>query len=1241
MVGKFFASLLVLLFASPTFSQTRSLDPNTLGYVESACFFDNNNNGIRGEAGECNYCNGTETDPDQDGNDETIIYVDCGSGIDSPACGSTGTPCDTILYGANTRGPAQRISAGTDEIITCFRGTNCNAPNIVLKDGDAGRTVAGPFGFEDFAWSYSDNPAMIIGWDDDADGCYWPADDGTSPPAGCGTAQSEARIGTTGGSYAFQVEGDGTQNYVLAHFSITGLLNAATHDADGANNAGFVSMNDGVEGIYAHNIDMDGFLQNQPKCSGLIGFKLFTAIDEPVHDIRIENITALGVGGYFLRGGVNSPVVDQGPIVIIGLTHTCHPCDNNESACAGCTNSLTSRNSCDILKPWGNVSKVRLLDFKSESDIGITWTGSDKSALSAVVFNDNVQDFAVKQGYIKNFRRCLLSQPDNDSTDPAFILRRQDDIVIDSVWCDYDTGIFHNSSGEAVNRGLSIERGESGENESFMEDLTVTNFVVTATAPAHLEAAILDFSSSPNAGDAGGLPGTHTFQYITINGDQHREQNGDSRAQIQLGDTSSSALADQMARYVLENIIIAGETNASNHNTCVRVEQDVLDHTESITFRNITADPNCDFVYGGSTDTNVDDFAARTQLTDVTTTYDCEPLFDVIDDHTLDVGDSCAKVRGRDIPGITLDAGGDTRTIPTDIGADEVSTVVGPEVCGNFIVETGEDCDDGGTANGDCCDSVCQFESGGGSCGSGASTDCTAPDTCDGAGVCQDNDVTVGMGCDDILFCTLTDTCDGLGSCGGTGDTCPGQVCNETLNQCESSVCGNSILEPGEDCDDGGTANGDCCDSSCNFEVVTSPCDDGLFCTVTDTCDGSGLCGGTGDPCTLPEVCDELVGACVAAPAITTVCDFTPLGTGPTSGVGYEYRNVCRANAAGIGANEIRFTIESTPNSNGCEINAMTFQTANCPDDPDCGVFSGTPFTVTFNTGSTTGTAASGTQLVSDWIPFTYVEEDIWIHVVLGKRGCYEADDNLPRWWANNSGSAPGSSMELSPVQLNTTSDSITIRKVEVRGSAPPAPVCGNSIVEAPEACDDGNTDTGDCCSPTCQFDPGATACGDPTNTTCNPADICGPSGTAPAGVCIDAPRPSGFSCDDTLFCTGVDVCDGEENCVSAGDPCSGTTICNETNDTCDLPPETCGNSILEGSEECDDGNTDNGDCCDSSCDFEIATSPCDDSLFCTLTDTCNGSGTCVGAAAACPVGQSCAESLGICIAAFNSNGTM
>lgn len=77
------------------------------------------------------------------------------------------------------------------------------------------------------------------------------------------------------------------------------------------------------------------------------------------------------------------------------------------------------------------------------------------------------------------------------------------------------------------------------------------------------------------------------------------------------------------------------------------------------------------------------------------------------------------------------------------------------------------------------------------------------------------------------------------------------------------SLCGDTIVEGSEECDDGNTSNGDCCSSACQFEPSGSPCaSDGNVCT-DDECDGTGTCEhnnntapcNDGDPCTSNDQC--------------------------------------------------------------------------------------------------------------------------------------------------------------------------------------------------------------------------------------------------------------------------------------------------------------------------------------------------------------------------------------------------
>ena len=140
------------------------------------------------------------------------------------------------------------------------------------------------------------------------------------------------------------------------------------------------------------------------------------------------------------------------------------------------------------------------------------------------------------------------------------------------------------------------------------------------------------------------------------------------------------------------------------------------------------------------------------------------------------------------------------RTTRTDRAADTGAVDMGhhyPVTC--VGCEIGGECYGDGQANpaNECekCD-VSQSQIGwsyqtlGTACGDSADTDCTDPDTCDGAGVCLDNHETDGTGCDDDVFCNGADTCSG-GECNNhAGDPCEPvlEVCDEGEDACVAVV---------------------------------------------------------------------------------------------------------------------------------------------------------------------------------------------------------------------------------------------------------------------------------------------------------------------------------------------------------------------------------------------------------------------------------------------------------------------
>ncbi|HEX2689435.1 MAG TPA: DUF4215 domain-containing protein [Kofleriaceae bacterium] len=116
--------------------------------------------------------------------------------------------------------------------------------------------------------------------------------------------------------------------------------------------------------------------------------------------------------------------------------------------------------------------------------------------------------------------------------------------------------------------------------------------------------------------------------------------------------------------------------------------------------------------------------------------------------------------------------------------------------CGDGVVAAGEECDDGNMVNGDGCDSNCKF-----TClSSDAKRNCAPADACAGQGVCTDAHVCAAG----------TPLPDGH-TCGTGANLCSAGVCT-------SPLCGNNVLDVGEECDDGNKLNLDGCDSACKVE---------------------------------------------------------------------------------------------------------------------------------------------------------------------------------------------------------------------------------------------------------------------------------------------------------------------------------------------------------------------------------------------------------------------------------------
>jgi cysteine-rich repeat protein len=153
---------------------------------------------------------------------------------------------------------------------------------------------------------------------------------------------------------------------------------------------------------------------------------------------------------------------------------------------------------------------------------------------------------------------------------------------------------------------------------------------------------------------------------------------------------------------------------------------------------------------------------------------------------------------------------------------------------------------------------------------------------------------------------------------------------------------------------------------------------------------------------------------------------------------------------------------------------------------------------------------------------------------------------------------------------------------------------CGDGIVSGSEACDDENVLDGDCCSSSCQFESAGSSCSD--GDACSDADGCDG-----AGACVPGPP---LACDDGLFCNGAESCDPQSGCQAGSAPVLDDGVgC--TVDACDEVADTVTHTPDHAS--CDDLVFCNGvEVCDLAADCQPGTPPAlDDGVACTV-DSCD-----------------------------------
>ncbi|MBI4458118.1 Ig-like domain-containing protein [Candidatus Uhrbacteria bacterium] len=133
--------------------------------------------------------------------------------------------------------------------------------------------------------------------------------------------------------------------------------------------------------------------------------------------------------------------------------------------------------------------------------------------------------------------------------------------------------------------------------------------------------------------------------------------------------------------------------------------------------------------------------------------------------------------------------------------------------CGNGVLERGEDCDDGNATAGDGCGSSCRLE------GTLAAT-------------CGNGTVGAGEACDMVAGAFPPGCKAPTASPAAPGCIWAGV---DAQHPAGNSVCGDAVRTDGEACDDGNTAPGDGCGSSCLNEGTKPPCTGSLVPGVSCT----------------------------------------------------------------------------------------------------------------------------------------------------------------------------------------------------------------------------------------------------------------------------------------------------------------------------------------------------------------------------------------------------------------------
>ena len=431
-------------------------------------------------------------------------------------------------------------------------------------------------------------------------------------------------------------------------------------------------------------------------------------------------------------------------------------------------------------------------------------------------------------------------------------------------------------------------------------------------------------------------------------------------------------------------------------------------------------------------------------------------------------------------------------------------------LCGDRIIEGDEECDDDNTENGDGCSEICEEEEGWVCENDPDAADEDPITTChevicgdgviEGDETCDDGNAISEDGCS--IICELEDdwVCE-------TNDISP-----QTVN-CHEVVCGDSVIEGAEECDDGNIEIGDGCGSDCAQEL-------GYLCVGEPS---SCLREGAG------ETCDD---------AIPITPGSYTFDTSEYENDYDSYRGDCGTTSTSGTGPDMVFQIEVPPH---------TFFGAMMNDIGGDEYFA----------------------ISSDCADIV--------------NSCLALDDEpgLVQW--RNDTDDAATIFIIADGYGGTSASEYTLDI----GLFPM--VCGDGMIVADEECDDGNENSDDGCSETCEEETGF-ACENDSDAMDLDADPPIPETQCHEIICGDGFRDNTEICDDgnlidfdgcSSICEMEDdwICIHDEDAMDMdADPPIGETQCHEV---------ICGDGFRDGAESCDDGNASDFDGCSGECQYE------------------------------------------------------